>query len=113
MDEPKNMEADMDVLTSKGLARMPWLHIAVTALLLTALNAFKPVHLDDTSYLIYGAEFVAHPLNPYAFEYGTPYAAKANNTLVPPILPYWLGLGTMLLGDNPALLKCWLFPFAL
>ena len=64
-------------------------------------------------YLSYGAEFVRHPLDPYAFRFGSPYIMPANNTLVPPVLPYWLGTGTLLFGDHPALLKFWLLPLGL
>lgn len=90
-----------------------WLHVAAAALLLTALNAAKPVHIDDRSYVVYGAEFAAHPLDPYAFDYGIPLAHPANGMLMPPVVIYWLGLVQLVLGDSPALLKCWLFPFAL
>jgi len=90
-----------------------WLHVLAAALLLTALNAAKPVHIDDPAYLTYAAEFAAHPGNPYGFEFGTPLARPANALLVPPVVPYWLGLGQLVLGDSPALLKCCLFPFAL
>jgi hypothetical protein len=31
--------------------------------------------------------------------------------LAPPVVPYWLGLGMRLFGDEPALLKLWLLPF--
>lgn len=90
-----------------------WLHVLAAALALTALNAVKPVHIDDRSYVVYGAEFAAHPLDPYAFEYGTPVAHAANGMLMPPVVIYWLGLGQAVVGSSPALLKCWLFPFAL
>jgi hypothetical protein len=98
---------------SDGPRRTPWLHIACAAVLLTALNAVKPVHMDDSVYLMYGAEFVAHPLDPYAFQFGSPTTGPANDLLVPPVLPYWLGLGTTLFGDHIVLIKCWLLPFAL
>jgi hypothetical protein len=92
---------------------IPWLHVVAAGLLLIALNAIKPVHVDDPVYLSYGAEFVRHPLDPYAFRFGSPYIMPANNTLVPPVLPYWLGTGTLLFVDHPALLKFWLLPFGL
>jgi hypothetical protein len=92
---------------------MALLHVVAAALVLTALNAIKPVHLDDPVYLSYAAEFAAHPLNPYAFHIGSPFLVPANDVLVPPVLPYWLGLGIALFGDHPVLLKCWLFPFVM
>jgi hypothetical protein len=90
-----------------------WLHVAAAAVILTALNAAKPVHIDDPVYLAYAAEFAAHPLDPYGFEFGTPLTRPANALLVPPVVIYWLGLGQVLVCDSPGLLKCWLFPFAL
>jgi Dolichyl-phosphate-mannose-protein mannosyltransferase len=89
-----------------------WLHVALAALVLTSLNALKPVHNDDAIYLRYATEFAAHPLEPYAFSHGIPYTSSANLTLVPPVLPYWLALGIHLLGNDPTLLKWWLLPFA-
>ena len=90
-----------------------WLRVAAAAAVLTALNAVEPVHIDDPVNLTYGAEFAAHPLDPYAFEFGSPLVHPANDLLVPPVLAYWLGVGQAVLGDRPALLKVWLLPFAL
>jgi hypothetical protein len=69
--------------------------------------------MDDNVYIAYGVEFIAHPLNPYDFNFGSPNFISANQLLVPPVLPYYLGTGIALLGDNPILFKLWLFPFAL
>jgi hypothetical protein len=88
-------------------------HILAAAAILTALNAAKPVHIDDPAYLRYAAEFAAHPGDPYGFQQGSPVLAPANQLLVPPVLPYWLGLGITLFGDDPTRLKLWQFPFAL
>ncbi|MFO0937598.1 MAG: glycosyltransferase family 39 protein [Gemmataceae bacterium] len=90
-----------------------WLQIFSAAVLLTLLNVIKPVHEDDTVYLAYAAEFGSHPADPYGFQFGSPTLVPANNVLVPPVLPYWLGAGIKLFGDNPVLLKLWLFPFAI
>jgi hypothetical protein len=91
----------------------PWRFVIFAALVLTALNVVKPIHEDDPVYLCYAIEFSAHPFHPYGFEFGSPYASSANNLLVPPVLPYWIGAGARLLGKHPILLKCWLFPIAL
>ncbi|QJW99506.1 hypothetical protein [Frigoriglobus tundricola] len=93
--------------------RVPWGHAITAGLLLTALNAVKPVHIDDHVFLAYGAEFAAHPLDPYAFRYGSPYVTPANELLSPPVFLYWLGAGITLVGDRPVYLKLWLAPFAL
>ncbi len=87
--------------------------IILVAGVLTILNAVKPVHMDDNVYIFYAGEFIAHPLNPYAFDFGSPNYISANQLLVPPVLPYYLGTGMALLGNKPILFKLWLFPFAL
>ena len=106
----------MQSLTSENLptyTRASLLLIILVACVLTVLNAVKPVHMDDNVYIAYGVEFIAHPLNPYDFNFGSPNFISANQLLVPPVLPYYLGTGIALLGDNPILFKLWLFPFAL
>ncbi|MEY4790090.1 MAG: hypothetical protein RLZ61_2308 [Planctomycetota bacterium] len=106
----------MQSLTSENLptyTRPSLLLIILVACVLTVLNAIKPVHMDDNVYIAYGVEFIAHPLNPYDFNFGSPNFISANQLLVPPVLPYYLGTGIALLGDNPILFKLWLFPFAL
>jgi hypothetical protein len=106
----------MQSLTSENpptYTRPSLLLIILVACVLTVLNAIKPVHMDDNVYIAYGVEFIAHPLNPYDFNFGSPNFISANQLLVPPVLPYYLGTGIALLGDNPILFKLWLFPFAL
>ena len=44
---------------------------------------------------------------------GVIYSSSANDILVPPVFPYWLGLGMRILGDDTPILKWWLLPFAL
>lgn len=82
------------------------------AILLTALNATKPPHNDDFSYLTYAHEFAAHPTRPYNFLVGFLAALPANKLLMPPVLPAWLAFGISIFGDRLILLKLWLFPFA-
>ncbi len=96
-----------------GALGIPWLHVVAAGLLLIALNAVKPVHADDPGCLSYAAEFARHPFHPYAFSFGSPYIGPANNTLVTPVIPYWLATATLLVGDHPTLFKFWLLPFAL
>jgi hypothetical protein len=86
----------------------------VLAAVLTAANALKPPVIDDTAYLALARQIAGHPLDPYGFEqfwYQEP--EPANHILAPPVLPCWLGLGIRLLGEQPLLLKLWLFPIAL
>jgi len=102
-----------NTIERSGPPVVPWGHAIAAGLLLTALNAIKPAHIDDHVFLAYGAEFAAHPLDPYAFRYGSPYVTPANELLSPPVFLYWLGAGITLVGDRPVYLKLWLAPFAL
>ena len=84
---------------------------AVLALLLTLGNAAKPPVVDDTAYLLFARHLAAHPLDPYSWElhwYARPEPAM--DILLPPVLPYWLALGIRVFGEQPTLLKLWLFP---
>jgi hypothetical protein len=81
---------------------------------LTALNAAKPLVIDDTAYALIARQIAAHPLDPYGFDlfwYQAPIPAHL--ILAPPVLPAWLALAIALFGERPLLWKLWLFPFAL
>lgn len=82
------------------------------ALIVTLANAAKPVVVDDTAYLAYARQIAEHPLDPYGFTFHWyTFPESAMHILVPPVLPYWLGLGIRLFGEHIVLLKLWLFPF--
>lgn len=86
----------------------------VLAAALTAADALKPPVIDDTAYLALARQMARDPLDPYGFEqfwYSEP--EPANHVLAPPVLPYWLSIGIRLFGEQPVLLKLWLFPVAL
>jgi hypothetical protein len=82
------------------------------ALLVTSVNAPKPVAVDDTAYLMYARHIASNPLDPYGFEafwYAAPQPAMT--VLAPPVVPYWLALGVAAFGEHVWALKLWLFPF--
>ncbi|MGB8353830.1 MAG: hypothetical protein WCD79_08100, partial [Chthoniobacteraceae bacterium] len=81
------------------------------ALVLTTLNAFKPLVADDPLYLEYARQFSLHPADPYAFYYIG--SVQANSILVPPVAIYWLAAGIRVLGMHVFLLKMWLLPFSM
>src|SRR5271156_2324154 len=94
--------------------RRSLLRVVSVALVFTAFDVAKPVHIDDTAYVLRAHHIAAHPLDPYGgtiFWYDHP--EPANAILVPPVLPYWLALSIRLFGENPFLWKLGLFPFAL
>ena len=88
--------------------------VLLLAAAMTAANALKSPVIDDTAYLAIAQQIAKAPLDPYGFEqfwYQQPQ--PANEVLAPPVLPYWLGLGMRVVGDDPVWLKLWLFPVAL
>lgn len=96
------------------MGQLRWIGPIALAGLLTLLNAFKPVVVDDTAYLLFARHLAVHPLEPYDFElfwYAQPQPAM--EILAPPVVPYWLAAGIALFGEHLFLLKLWLFPFAL
>lgn len=90
------------------------LFVGGLAVLLTALNALKPVHVDDSTYLAFARQIARHPLDPYGFAllyFNTPL--PAHRVLAPPVFCYWFGAGVFLFGEQPVVWKLWLLPFAL
>ena len=88
-------------------------HIGLAALALTGLNAIKPAVVDDTAYLFFARHLAQHPADPYGFEiFWNARPEPAMEVLMPPVLPYWIGLGMAIFGENLLLLKLWLYPFA-
>jgi hypothetical protein len=84
------------------------------SLVFTLLNAFKPLHIDDTAYHYYAAQIAKNPFDPYGFHifwYEQP--EPAIEVLSPPVLPYWWSVAIRVFGDRPFLWKLWLFPFNL
>jgi hypothetical protein len=96
---------------------MSWprfLSLLTLASLLTLLNAFKPLHIDDTAYYFYAARIAEAPLDPYGFEvHWSDRPQPANHVLAPLVLPYWWAAGLHLFGDRPFLWKLWLLPVSL
>src|SRR5262249_64033 len=83
------------------------------AALLTFLNCFKPLHIDDACYYYFAKQIVERPLDPYCFEVNWDQdPVPANQVLAPPVFLYWWALGIRLFGQNPILWKLWLLPIA-
>jgi hypothetical protein len=84
------------------------------AVLLTLLNALKPLHIDDAIFYIYAAHIAEHPLDPYDFSLMTfDRHEPANEVLGPPVGIYWWAAAIALFGYQPFLWKLWLLPFSL
>jgi hypothetical protein len=87
----------------------------LAALALTAANAAKPLVIDDSIYVEFARQALAHPGDPYGFEvywYRTPEPAIGFGW-VPPVLSYWLAGAIALFGEHPFAWKLSLLPFAL
>jgi len=100
-------------MQSPGAPTPAWLVLAL-ALALTAIDAAKPLVIDDGAYEQYARHIASDPLDPYGFEvfwYDAP--VPGNQVLAPPVVPYWLALGMTLFGDRPLAWKLWMFPPAL
>jgi hypothetical protein len=83
------------------------------AVLFTALNAVKPLQIDDAAYACYARQMAHHPLDPYGFAlfwYNEPL--PANEVLAPPVLPYAWAAARRLLGEHPLLWHLSLLPWA-
>jgi hypothetical protein len=92
----------------------PWAAVAALAFVCTALNALKPLNVDDAAYYYFAAQIADNPADPYGFDvfwYERP--EPANSVLAPPVLPYWWAAGIRLFGERPFCWKLWLFPFSL
>lgn len=101
---------DVHICSGAWRAAPVWL----AALVLTLLNAVKPLHMDDVYFWEFARHIARRPLDPYGFAfiyYGWPEVA--NHAMSPPVLPYWWAGAIRLAGDNPVAWKLSLLPFAL
>jgi len=102
----------MPISTTETNNRTRWILYGLLTLLLTALNACKPVVVDDTAYLAHARQIATDPWHPYAFEIfwnDTPQSGMS--LLLPPLLPYWLAGASQIVGWNLIALKLSLWPF--
>jgi hypothetical protein len=77
----------------KAVRSSTCLALLLLAVLHTAGNLAKPLHIDDAAYYYYARQATQKPLDPYGFEmfwYDNP--EPANEVLAPPALSYWWSL---------------------
>jgi len=100
-DDPSLMQRHVLLLVGLGI-------------LITLLNALKPLRMDDTYYFFFAQQIALLPLDPGGFElYLHEWPERASDRLVPPLLIYWLAGAIKLFGSQPALWKLSMLPFAL
>jgi len=90
------------------------LFIVVAAALLTLLNAFKPLTIDDPIYHALANQIARDPFDPYGFTIHWYQSRQpAFDVLIAPALPYWLAIPARLFAGSPLACKLWLFPISL
>ncbi len=88
--------------------------ILIGAIILTGLNACKPLHIDDTTVALAARHYAQHPLDPLGFTmFWWDLPESANDVLLPPVLPAYVALECSLFGENVVAWKLGLFPWAL
>ena len=85
--------------------------VALFALVFSAINAFKPIHIDDGSNFFFAHHFAQDPLDPYGFWLlWVDVPEPAMNILTPPVFDYYWAALIKLFGISPALWKLGCFP---
>jgi hypothetical protein len=88
--------------------------LVLLAFLFTLLNCLKPLHVDDTCYVVCSTHIAEHPLSPYeGMIYWDYHLQKANDVLAPPVMLYWLAVIRAALGNSPLVWKLSLLPWHL
>ena len=90
----------------------PILLIAGLSILVTLLNAIKPLYIDDTYYYYLARQIASNPLKPLGGEiFWFQWPRLATGGAMPLVLPYWFSAAVRLFGERPMLWKLWMFPF--
>ena len=86
--------------------------LLLIAVIVTVLNAVKPLTMDDSAYFAYARQIAAHPLDPYGFQiFWAQWPEPANWLLAPPVIPYWWAIAIKFFGPSVLLWKLWLLPW--
>lgn len=87
--------------------------VLAVAAVLTLLNAWKPLTIDDPAYYTCAQQIARDPFDPYGHTlFWYDYPQNGFDIMMPTGLSYWLSLPLRLVGDRPVLVKLWLFPLA-
>jgi Dolichyl-phosphate-mannose-protein mannosyltransferase len=99
------------LITSSFHHRREIVGLILLTLLVTGLNAIKPLHMDDGAFYANAVQSANHPLDPYGFTaFWAQWPEPGNWAVCPPMLPYWWSFGIHLFGDSPVMWKLWLLP---
>jgi hypothetical protein len=96
----------------KTMSLKAFLSPTVLAILVTALNAIKPLHMDDTVYYYYARQIISNPTHPYGFDvfYWTNQPCPAIEIYAPPVFFYYWGMAIQFFGHIEWAWKLWLLP---
>src|SRR6516165_5096822 len=97
---------NMSIKISKSSNSRELVAVLLPSLVLTFLNAAKPIHMDDAFYWEFARHTAHHPLDPYGFAliyFGWP--ELANRAIAPPVVPYWWGAAIAMMGNHPVFWK--------
>lgn len=94
------------------LDKADWYLLLFIAVVGGLLNMAKPMVVDDAPYLAHAIQIAQHPLDPFGYTFTTSFWPE-NGLLMPapPVFATYLAIGVKLLGDSPALLKLWVWPW--
>jgi len=96
------------------LNSIPVTRLLALALLFTALNAFKPLCIDDALYHQHAEQIAQYPLHPYSFRvFQNDRPEPAVQALAPVLMQYWWAIAIRVFGQHPFWWKVWQFPYAL
>ncbi|MDX6614449.1 MAG: hypothetical protein QOD75_3635 [Blastocatellia bacterium] len=96
------------------LNSIPVTRLLALALLFTALNACKPLCIDDALYHQHAEQIAQHPLHPYSFRvFQNDRPEPAVQALAPVLMQYWWAIAIRVVGQHPFWWKVWQFPYAL
>src|SRR5690349_17931483 len=94
-----------------GMVKLEYVGLAILSCAVVALDAIKPLTIDDPAYYQYAAHIAQKPTDPYGFLLDG--NEPALHTLAPPVLLYWLAGAIRFCGDAPWLMKLSLLPFSM
>ncbi len=88
-----------------------WFEPFLVALVLTTLNALKPIVIDDVDKIYFARQVASDPMHLYGFTiYWAQDVQPAWRLGLPPVMLYYVGAAYKLVGESPVLLKLFFLP---
>ncbi len=81
-------------------------------LLVTVLNAVKPLEMDDGAFYANAVQSAKYPLDPYGFTaFWSEWPEPGNWAICPPLLPYWWAIAIHFFPNSVLAWKLWMLPW--